>query len=81
MVNQNDTQLQEKLDGIRERQHKFICLNDNIDHNDPKAEEAVLLLHNFYKSLVPTMSSFELRDGIKNSHQNIFSIMERFDFF
>merc|ERR1712137_682965 len=35
MVNQNDTKLQEKLDGIRERQHKFICLNDNIDHDDP----------------------------------------------
>merc|ERR1712137_853159 len=77
MVNQNDTKLQEKLDGIRERQHKFICLNDNIDHDSPKAKEAVRLIHNFYNSLVPNRCDFELPGSQRNSHQYIDDIYKR----
>merc|ERR1712137_766873 len=77
MVNQNDTKLQEKLDGIRERQHKFICLNDNIDHSDPKADEALQLVHDLYKSIVPLRSSFELPDDQLNQDQYIDDIQAR----
>ena len=71
MVNQNDGQLQNKLDGIREKQHKFICLNDNIDHDHPNAKDAVNLVHDFYNSLVPLRGSFELPVGELNNHQYI----------
>merc|ERR1712110_649732 len=77
MVNQNDTKLQEKLDGIREKQHKFICLNDNIDHDDPNADDAVRLLHNLYKSIVPLRSSFELPNDKLNQDQYIDDIQAR----
>jgi UDP-N-acetylglucosamine-lysosomal-enzyme len=39
MIGLNATNVQKSLDGIRERRQKFICLNDNIDHNDPRAEK------------------------------------------
>jgi hypothetical protein len=34
MVTTNDTKLQEKLDGIRVARQKFVCLNDNLKHED-----------------------------------------------
>ena len=81
MVNQSDPQLQEKLDGIRERQHKFICLNDNIDHTHPKAKEAVQIMNDFYKSLVPIRSSFELPPGERNPHGWRDQILEMYIFY
>ena len=77
MINQDDAKLEENLDGIRERQHKFICLNDNIDHDSPKAKEAVRLIHNFYNSLVPNRCDFELPGSQRNSHQYIDDIYKR----
>ena len=77
MVNQNDTKLQEKLDGIREKQHKFICLNDNIDHDDPKAPVALQMLHNFYKSLVPQSGTFELPPSHFHQDQYMDDIIAR----
>ena len=41
MVDQNDASIQSRLDGIRERQHKFVCLNDNMNHSDPKSVEVL----------------------------------------
>jgi len=32
MVGNNATNTQNSLDGVREKRHKFICLNDNMNH-------------------------------------------------
>lgn len=73
-INQNDTELQSRLDGIRERQHLFICLNDDIEHDDPRAGDAVALLHEFYQSLVPLPSSFELPPERYHQHSYIHDV-------
>ena len=44
MVNQNDSKLENRLDGIRREQQRFVCLNDDIDHSDPNAPFVCLLL-------------------------------------
>jgi len=76
MINENDTNIESRLDGIRLRQQKFICLNDNMNHSNPKAKEAVRYLHQFYMSLFPLPSSFELPDGTKNRFLHIHELRE-----
>jgi hypothetical protein len=60
MVRNNDSSLVERLDGIRRKRHKHICLNDNLHHDSPdtpKVKETVL---RFYQALLPKRCSFEL---------------------
>jgi len=71
MVANNDSSLQSRLDGIRLRRHKFMCLNDNLNHSDPTTAESLRLLHEFYESLFPLRSSFELPDGVTNPYMHI----------
>ena len=37
MVNANATTTRQKLDGIRQKPRKFVCINDDIDHSDPRS--------------------------------------------
>ena len=39
MIRNNITNVRKELDSLRKRRHKFICLNDNIDHNQGDAEK------------------------------------------
>lgn len=66
MINENDTAIENRMDGIRKNQQKFICLNDNINHGSPKAQQMVKILHDLYESIVPIPSSFELPSGKRN---------------
>lgn len=59
MVKNNDTDLQGKLDGIRRDRHKFICLNDNLHHDDPNTVIVKKMLRDFYDSILPNESDFE----------------------
>ncbi len=47
MVRNNDTALRGRLDGIRRKRHKFICLNDNLKHHSPDTREVYLLFYLF----------------------------------
>ena len=38
MVRNNITTVRRELDSLRRKRHKFICLNDNIDHTQPDAD-------------------------------------------
>ena len=38
MVSEDDNTIESRLDGIRHRQHKFVCLNDNMNHSNPDAQ-------------------------------------------
>ncbi|GAM17280.1 hypothetical protein SAMD00019534_004550 [Acytostelium subglobosum LB1] len=67
MVDDNHTTTQTRLDGIRQKRHKFICLNDNINHDKPNTELVIGVVHNFYQSLFPFPSSFELPANTSNS--------------
>ena len=66
MIGNNATNTQNSLDGIREKRHKFICLNDNMNHSDPRTNDVKHVIHEFYESLYPLPSSFELADGKQN---------------
>lgn len=60
MIPSNNTQAKKSLDGIRSRRQRFICLNDNMNHSDPHSQIVVKTLREFYMSLVPIASEFEL---------------------
>lgn len=54
------------LDEIRKEKKKFICLNDNIDHSKQGAELSKLILVDFYESLFPIPSQFEIPGQFRN---------------
>ena len=54
------------LDDVRKHRKKFICLNDNIDHTKPGADMAKIVLLDFYQSLFPLQSSFEIPGLYRN---------------
>jgi UDP-N-acetylglucosamine-lysosomal-enzyme len=63
MIRNNDTALKGRLDGIRRKRHKFICLNDNLKHEAPDTLAVKQFLHSFYESLLPLPSVFERQPG------------------
>ena len=62
--------LQAKLDEFLQKQHAFICINDNMNktHPNPKVIE---VLHRYYNTLVPNPSQFELPSGVYNKHLHL----------
>ena len=60
MLHDNATVVEQQLDGIRRRQTKFNCLNDNMNHTNPDSDEAVRTVKRFYEALFPIASQFEL---------------------
>eukprot|EP01114_Cavostelium_apophysatum_P003574 TRINITY_DN1353_c0_g2_i5.p1 TRINITY_DN1353_c0_g2~~TRINITY_DN1353_c0_g2_i5.p1 ORF type:complete len:1245 (+),score=388.40 TRINITY_DN1353_c0_g2_i5:191-3925(+) len=76
MIGNNATNVQKSLDGIRERRQKFICLNDNMNHADPNSADVVRVLGEFYESLYPLPSSFELVNGTVNQFLHLDEIVK-----
>lgn len=68
MVSQDYAKALKALDGIRERRHKFICLNDNMNHSHPDSAKTLQILKDFYESLFPIPSIFELPPGQRNEY-------------
>jgi UDP-N-acetylglucosamine-lysosomal-enzyme len=66
MVDNDFAEMRKKFDGIRNFRHKFICLNDNMNHNERDSANSVQVLNDFYESLVPLPSGFELPKGVEN---------------
>ena len=66
MIRNEDPDLEWNMDGIRKKRHKFICLNDNLNHSDPSTPALKALLFDFYMSLFPHPSAFELPPGKQN---------------
>jgi hypothetical protein len=63
MINDNLTDTVSQLDSIRQRQPKFICVNDNMKS---PSKELEIALKDFYLSLFPKSSMFELPEGKRN---------------
>ena len=66
MIKNNATHVLKQLDEIRKNKKKFICLNDNIDHDKVNASVVKGVLVDFYESLFPTPSQFELPNNVRN---------------
>ncbi|XP_033222982.1 N-acetylglucosamine-1-phosphotransferase subunits alpha/beta [Belonocnema kinseyi] len=73
MLTSNISMTVQILDEIRREPKKFICLNDDMDPNRRSENEVVrALLNDFYRSLYPIKSSFELPAQYRNrfSHRH-----------
>ncbi|KAL5007073.1 hypothetical protein ScPMuIL_015879 [Solemya velum] len=66
MIKTNISTVVGQLDDIRKHTKKFICLNDNIDHNDNQAKTVKAILQDFYESVFPLQSQFELPMEYRN---------------
>lgn len=73
MLRSNRTLLERELNHLLSERKKFICLNDNFDHNETieERQELAKMLRNFYESLFPHPSPYELLESERN----------RFDYF
>eukprot|EP00051_Salpingoeca_urceolata_P021146 m.326553 g.326553 ORF g.326553 m.326553 type:complete len:1341 (-) comp19743_c0_seq1:120-4142(-) len=76
MVRNNATNVQTDLDGLRKDPKKFICLNDNIDHRKASAADVVRVIQDFYQSLFPLRSQFELGEGYRNRFLHVKDLRE-----
>ena len=66
MVGTNGSTVMNQLDHIRKERKKFICLNDNIDHSKQGADLTKLILVDFYETVFPIPSQFELPPQYQN---------------
>uniref|UniRef100_F7AFG7 N-acetylglucosamine-1-phosphotransferase subunits alpha/beta n=1 Tax=Ciona intestinalis TaxID=7719 RepID=F7AFG7_CIOIN len=76
MIRSNVSVVVGQLDDIRKHPKKFICLNDNIDHTSKGAETVKAVLQDFYETLFPTQSQFELLHDYRNRFMNIHDLRE-----
>lgn len=76
MIKSNVSVVVGQLDDIRKHPKKFICLNDNIDHNVNQANTVKAILADFYESLFPLQSQFELPQDYHNRFTNIDELRE-----
>ena len=72
MIDQNSSKALSHLDWIRKNRRKFICINDNIDHSISSSLVVNSLIREFYISLFPIPSPFEL----PYHYQNRFTYFE-----
>jgi UDP-N-acetylglucosamine-lysosomal-enzyme len=63
MIYDNASLTLEKLDSIRWRKNKFICINDNVENSTAELDA---VLQDFFNALYPLPSSFELPPGTLN---------------
>ncbi|VEN43957.1 unnamed protein product [Callosobruchus maculatus] len=67
MLNSNISDVVMSLDEIRSSRRKFVCLNDNLDESKVAENELVrAILYDFYLSLFPHPSKFELSEDYRN---------------
>ncbi|CAH1107574.1 unnamed protein product [Psylliodes chrysocephalus] len=67
MLNSNISDVVGNLDEIRRHRRKFVCLNDNLDESKESENELVrAILYDFYLSLFPIPSRFELPQELRN---------------
>ena len=52
--------LKVKLDAIRRKPKKFICINDILDHDKSDTEEVLKITKDWYAKMFPKKSQFEL---------------------
>lgn len=76
MIDNNASRVLAQLDGLRRDLKKFICLNDNIDHSSKDSDLVKAVVHDFYESLFPTPSQFELPPEYRNRFLHVRDLRE-----
>ncbi|XP_072171737.1 N-acetylglucosamine-1-phosphotransferase subunits alpha/beta-like [Diadema setosum] len=76
MIQTNVSKVIGQLDDIRKHPKKFVCLNDNIDHTSKDAYMVKAVLQDFYESLFPIPSQFELPREYRNRFLHIDELRE-----
>lgn len=76
MIRDNASAVLQQLDAIRGKKKKFVCLNDNINHGKKDAELIKALLVDFYQSLFPIPSQFELPLEYRNRFLRVSELKE-----
>ncbi|MBN3303685.1 GNPTA phosphotransferase, partial [Amia calva] len=76
MVRTNVSHVVGQLDDIRKNPRKFICLNDNIDHSHKDAPTVKAVLRDFYESMFPIPSQFELPREYRNRFLHMHELQE-----
>ncbi|XP_072408106.1 N-acetylglucosamine-1-phosphotransferase subunits alpha/beta isoform X1 [Chiloscyllium punctatum] len=76
MIRTNVSHVVGQLDDIRRNPRKFICLNDNIDHNHKDGATVKAVLRDFYESLFPVPSQFELPREYRNRFLHMHELRE-----
>ncbi|CAB1437116.1 unnamed protein product [Pleuronectes platessa] len=76
MVRTNVSHVVGQLDDIRKNPRKFICLNDNIDHSHKDAATVKAVLRDFYESMFPLASQFELPREYRNRFLHMDELQE-----
>ena len=66
MIANNVSVVQNQLDWIRKNSRKFVCINDDIDHDRADAKQVRKVLKEFYESMFPMPSQFELKSNLRN---------------
>ncbi|XP_057712138.1 N-acetylglucosamine-1-phosphotransferase subunits alpha/beta-like [Corythoichthys intestinalis] len=80
MVRTNVSHVVGQLDDIRKNPRKFICLNDNIDHAHKDAATVKAVLRDFYDSMFPLPSQFELPREYRNRFLHMDELQEWRDY-
>ncbi|XP_066447509.1 N-acetylglucosamine-1-phosphotransferase subunits alpha/beta [Eleutherodactylus coqui] len=76
MIRTNVSHVVGQLDDIRKNPRKFICLNDNINHNHKDAQTVKAVLRDFYESVFPIPSQFELPREYRNRFLHMHELQE-----
>lgn len=76
MIRTNVSHVVGQLDDIRKNPRKFICLNDNINHNHKDAQTVKAVLRDFYESMFPIPSQFELPREYRNRFLHMNELQE-----
>lgn len=76
MIRTNVSHVVGQLDDIRKNPRKFICLNDNIDHSHKDASTVKAVLRDFYESMFPLASQFELPKEYRNRFLHMSELQE-----
>ena len=66
MIRNNISFVLHQLDWIRKNRRKFVCLNDNLDHEREDTKTIRTILHDFYEAMFPLRSQFELPSKFRN---------------
>ncbi|XP_069485998.1 N-acetylglucosamine-1-phosphotransferase subunits alpha/beta isoform X2 [Ambystoma mexicanum] len=76
MIRTNVSHVVGQLDDIRKNPRKFICLNDNINHGHKDAQTVKAVLRDFYESMFPIQSQFELPREYRNRFLHMHDLRE-----
>ncbi|EHB06654.1 N-acetylglucosamine-1-phosphotransferase subunits alpha/beta [Heterocephalus glaber] len=76
MIRTNVSHVVGQLDDIRKNPRKFVCLNDNIDHTHRDAQTVKAVLRDFYESMFPVPSQFELPREYRNRFLHVHELRE-----